>query len=75
MKYLVIEEKHINPNMALHIVRQCCQKVRYPRSKRGKLQFFFPESQLTKENVGEIAYKLGMRVIKISDVRAVIGYE
>lgn len=74
MKYLVIEEKHVNPNVALRIVRQCCKDVRYPRTNRGKLQFFSPQSQLTRENVDEIARKLEMHVISISNVRAVIGY-
>lgn len=74
MKYLVIEEKRINPNMALRIVRKCCKDVRYPRTNRGKLQFFFPQSELTRENVDEIARELEMQVISLSNVRAIIGY-
>lgn len=75
MKYLVIEEKRMNLNEALRVIRRYYPRVRKPKSKRGNLQFYFPQSQLTKENVGDIAYKLGMRVIKLSGVRAVIGYE
>lgn len=74
MKYLVIEEKRINPYIPLRMIRKYYPKVRKPRTKRGKLQFFFPQSQLTKENVEEISHKLGMKIIKLSDVRAVIGY-
>lgn len=75
MKYLVIEEKGMNLNEVLRVIRKFYPRVRKPRSKRGKLQFSFPQSQLTKESVGEIAYKLDMRVIKLSGIRAVIGYE
>lgn len=75
MKYLVIEEKNMNPQLVLRIIRKYYPRVGYPKTKRGKFQFFFPQSRLTKENVDEIAYKLGMRVIKLSNVRAVIGYE
>lgn len=74
MKYLVIEEKGINPYIVSRIIRKYYPRVRNPKTKRGKLQFFFPQSQLTKENVKEISRKLGMEIIKLSDERAVIGY-
>lgn len=74
MKYLVIEEKRINPHIPLRIIRKYYPKVKFPRTKKGKLQFFFPQNQLTKENVEEISRKLCMEIIKLSDERAVIGY-
>lgn len=74
MKYLVIEEKNMNPQLVLRMIRKDYPRVRAPKTKRGKLQFFFPQSRLTPESTGEIAYKLGMRVIKLSAERAVIGY-
>lgn len=74
MKYLVIDEKRMNTQVALRIIRKYYPRVRIPKTKKGKPQFFFPQNQLTKENVEEIAFKLGMEVIKLSDVRAVIGY-
>lgn len=74
MRYLVIEEKRINPYIPLEVIRNYDPKVMYCKTTKGRLQFFFRKDQLTRKNVEEISRKLGMRVIKLTDTSAVIGY-
>lgn len=74
MKYLVIEEKSMNPNVALQIVRKYYPRTRQPKRRRGRIEFSFLASQLTKEKACEIAHNLKMRVIYLSEAKAVIGY-
>ena len=74
MKYLVIEEKHLSVKKALTVIRQYYPDVKWPHFKNRQPQFYFPKSELTKENVVRIAKQLGMEVIKNYGVRAVIRY-
>lgn len=74
MKYLVIGYKHVDVNTALQIVREYHPKTKPPRFKNRQPQFFFPKSELTREDVKNIAVELGMEVITMSRERAVIGY-
>ncbi len=60
MKYLVIEDKHVDVNKALQTVRDHHPRTRDPRFKNWQPQFFFPNNELTKENVADIAKELGM---------------
>lgn len=73
MKYLVIEEKHVDAKAALRIIRRNHPATKYPHFKNQQPQFFFPKSELTEEDVKSIAKELGMEVVTMTKVRAVIG--
>lgn len=73
MKYLVIEDKHTDVNVALRIIREYHPATKYPHFKNRKPQFFFQNSELTREEVKNIAMELGMEVVTMSRERAVIG--
>lgn len=73
MKYLVIQDKHVDVETALQIVRGHHARTKEPHFKKRQPQFFFPNNELTKEQVEDIAKELGMQEIKITRDRAVIG--
>lgn len=74
MKYLVIEDKHSDVDMALQAIRNYHPATKYPHFKNRQPQFFFPKSELTREEVENISRELGMEVIKMTLERAVIGF-
>ncbi len=73
MKYLVIEDKHTDVNAALRIIQEYHPATMYPHFKNRQPQFFFPKSELTRDEVKNIAMELGMEVVTMSRERAVIG--
>lgn len=73
MKYLVIEDKDVDVNTALQIVREYHPRTKYPHFKKRKPQFFFPKSELTRKDVANIATEMEMEVVTMSRERAVIG--
>lgn len=73
MKYLVIEDKHVEVKTALQLVRKYHPSTKYPRFKKRKPQFFFPKNDLKKEEVADVANELGMQVVKMTRDRATIG--
>lgn len=73
MKYLVIVDKNVDVKAALQTVREHHARTKEPHFKNRQPQFFFPNNDLTKEQVSDIAKELGMQEIKITRDRAVIG--
>lgn len=73
MKYLVIEDKHVDVNAALQTVRGHHARTKEPHFKNRQPQFFFPNNDLKKEEVADIANELEMQVVKMTRDRAVIG--
>lgn len=74
MKYLVIEDKHVDVKTALQKVREYHPRTKKPHVKNRKPQFFFPNNELTKEEVADISRELGMQVIRMTRDRATIGF-
>lgn len=74
MKYLIIEEKRPDIKSLMQIMWDYYPNLKTPCFRNGTPQFYFPKGELTKTDVATISSELGMRVISISNVRAVIGY-
>lgn len=73
MKYLVIAEKNVDVKRILQIIRKDHPDTKYPHFKKRQPQFLFPNNDLKKKEVADIANELGMQVVKMTRDRAVIG--